>query len=373
MLGVSSLIIISCISDGFNEKINSKLSAIDGHIRIRSYLGDKINKDNYFELDSILLNSNSNIKWSTPYIEKHALVRKGSISKGIIIYGIHEEALDKIFHLNQFTDRNNTFKDENSIIIGSKLAEEMNVGFGDEIFLLDPAKIHLDRIFKAKKIRIVNTFKTDFPEYDRLLTFVPLKTAQEYFHYQDDISGIILNVKSPLKVEEVDNHLSNLIKTMPFITTTWKERHSSLLNWLNIYDVPIKLIVIFITVVAMFNISASLYMIIIEKTKDFGMLQSMGLSRFSTSSIIMIEGVFISLIGSILGALIGALLITFQDKYHFISLSTDIYFMEYLPVKLSLKYFIIYPSISILFTILFTLYPMKKSMQLSISKSLHYE
>ena len=123
----------------------------------------------------------------------------------------------------------------------------------------------------------------------------------------------------------------------------------------------------------MFNISASLYMIIIEKTKDFGILQSMGLSRFSISSIIMIEGVFISLIGSILGALISALLITFQDKYHFISLSTDIYFMEYLPVKLSLKYFIIYPSISILFTILFTLYPMKKSMQLSISKSLHYE
>ena len=63
------------------------------------------------------------------------------------------------------------------------------------------------------------------------------------------------------------------------MTTTWKERHASLLAWLNIYDIPIKLIMFFITAVAVFNIGASLWMIIIEKTREIGILQSMGLNK----------------------------------------------------------------------------------------------
>ena len=103
MLGVSSLIIISCVSDGFSDVINSKLAGIDGHIRIKSYLSDKINENNIREIDSIIHHASNSINFTSPYIEKHAIIRKGSISKGVIIYGVPEESLDQIFKLNQFT------------------------------------------------------------------------------------------------------------------------------------------------------------------------------------------------------------------------------------------------------------------------------
>ena len=98
MFGISSLIIISCISDGFKDVINNKLSGIDGHIRIQSYLSDEINDEKIHELDSIIINiSNTQLKSTAPYIEKHAIVRKGSHTEGVILYGVQEKALNRIF------------------------------------------------------------------------------------------------------------------------------------------------------------------------------------------------------------------------------------------------------------------------------------
>ena len=88
-------------------------------------------------------------------------------------------------------------------------------------------------------------------------------------------------------------------------------------------------------------------MIIIEKTKDFGILQTLGLNKSHLSYIILIEGVIIGVIGSILGVIVSLLLIKLEDVYHFVQLPNDIYFMDYLPVKISLIYFLIYPTITI--------------------------
>ena len=90
--------------------------------------------------------------------------------------------------------------------------------------------------------------------------------------------------------------------------TTWKERHSGLLEWLTLYDIPIKLIMIFITAVGIFNIAASLWMIIIEKTRDFGIMKSMGLSGDQIQKIIVNEGAFIGLAGSFGGVLLSSII-----------------------------------------------------------------
>jgi lipoprotein-releasing system permease protein len=93
------------------------------------------------------------------------------------------------------------------------------------------------------------------------------------------MTGLILNVEYPSEVENADLIISESLGMLPYMTITWKERHASLLDWLNIYDIPIKLIMFFITAVGVFNIGASLWMIILEKTREFGILQSMGLTN----------------------------------------------------------------------------------------------
>ncbi len=284
-----------------------------------------------------------------------------------------EEALDKIFQLNKFTKVKSQFHNEGGIIIGSKLAEMMNIQKDDDVILIDPETMIANQLFKAKKMNVINTFKTDFPEYDRLLAFISIDTAKEYFSLEDHVSGLIVSVDTPETIGNIDMILSESLKMKPCITTTWKERHANLLEWLNIYDVPIKLIMFFITAVGIFNIGASLWMIIIEKTRDLGILQALGLDKSRISIIILIEGAIIGLLGSSLAIMFSMIVLILQNIYHYIKLPSDIYFMDYLPVKISPIYFILYPFITFLITIWFSYLPAKKATSVSPSDALRYE
>ena len=374
MLGISSLIIISCISDGFNDVINNKLSGIDGHIRIQSYLSDEIKDEKIHELDSIIIQKvHPQLKNTAPYIEKHAIIRKGSHSEGVILYGVPEKALNSIFQLNEFTKTESKFDKNNSIIVGNKLAELMEISEEDNIIILNPEEIVSKQLFNAEILKVANTFQTDFPEYDKLLVFVPLEKAKSIFKMESQMTGLILNVNNPNEVENADILIAEALGTMPYMTTTWKERHASLLDWLNVYDIPIKLIMFFITAVGIFNIGASLWMIIIEKTREFGILQSMGLTISQVKQIIIKEGAIIGLSGSLLGVIMSLSVLYFESVYHIIKLPNDVYFMEYLPVKISSVYFLFYPIITLLITIGFSYIPAKYSSKISPSEALRYE
>jgi len=163
MLGISSLIIISCISDGFNDVINNKLSGIDGHIRIQSYLSDEIKDEKIHELDSIIIQKvHPQLKNTAPYIEKHAIIRKGSHSEGVILYGVPEKALNSIFQLNEFTKTESKFDKNNSIIVGNKLAELMEISEEDNIIILNPEEIVSKQLFNAEIIRSSRTSLSSF-------------------------------------------------------------------------------------------------------------------------------------------------------------------------------------------------------------------
>lgn len=372
-LGISSLIIISCISDGFNDVINNKLSGIDGHIRIHSYLTDEIKVETFYEIDSIFNTAYSHLKFTTPYIEKHAIIRKGSHSEGIILYGVPESALNDIFQLDKFAETQPEFKKKNSIIVGNRLAELMNINEEDNVIILNPEKMASHQLLEAENFTVVTTFQTDFPEYDRLLAFIPIEKAQSYFGMESKMTGLILNIENPSDVENADLIISESLGMLPYMTTTWKERHASLLDWLNVYDIPIKLIMFFITAVGVFNIGASLWMIIIEKTREFGILQSMGLTESQMREIIIKEGTIIGLSGSVLGILLSLSILYLESVYHFIQLPNDIYFMNYLPVKISSIYFFSYPIITFLITIGFSFIPARHAGQITPSEALRYE
>jgi len=372
-IGISSLIIISCISRGFSDIVNYKLSGIDGHIRIRSYMSDRIHMSKIAKLDSSIYQISENVKATSPYIEKHAIVRNASFTEGIIVYGVPESALINIFQLNQFTSGTPRFNNKKSIIIGSKLSKTLNVKVGDIIMMVNVEKMAQEQILQAQNLTVVNIFQTDFPEYDLLLGFIPLQTANTFFEMNNAVSGLILNVDKPEYIELTELKLAEEVGLYPYMTTTWKERHSGLLEWLTIYDIPIKLIMIFITAVGIFNIAASLWMIIIEKTRDFGIMKSMGLSGDQIQKIIVNEGAFIGLAGSFGGVVLSSIIIYLQDTYHFIKLSNDIYFMDYLPVQPVIIYFIFYPLCTFFITVIFSYYPAYRASIISPAEALRYE
>ena len=112
---------------------------------------------------------------------------------------------------------------------------------------------------------------------------------------------------------------------------------------------------------------------IIDKSKEFGVLQSMGLSKYSMLYIILIEGFFISAVGSITASILSYFILFFEKKIHFVSLPPDIYFMNHLPIKISTQYFIQFPMIVIIISILCCIFPAIKLYKTPIITTLHYE
>jgi len=373
IIGIASLIIISCISRGFNNTISFKLSGIDGHMRINNYLSDNMHMGEIAALDSNIHLYTDNIEFTSPYIEKHAIVRNGHHTEAILLYGVEESSLQNIFHLEQFTTGTLNFNYPKSIIIGQKLAQSIEAKIGDNIMIMNIEKMSQEQIFQVKNFTITNIFKTDFPEYDRLLAFIPVNTADAFFEMDNTVSGLMLNVRNPEEVELLDYKLSDTMNLFPLTITTWKERHSGLLEWLTLYDIPIKLMMIFITSIGIFNIAASLWMIIIEKTRDFGIMKSMGMSQFKIQEIILKEGALIGLAGIFGGMVLSVIILYLQNTYHFIQISNDIYFMNYLPVDLAPIYFLIYPICAFVITILLTYYPAYRASRISSAEALRYE
>ena len=372
-IGIGSLIIISCVSDGFSNLINSKLSSIDGHIRFTSYYNDNMNLNEAGKILN-LLNSNTKIQFSELYTENHAMIKNKGASEGVIVYGCSDSALKNIFNLDKFiTSGSISDLDSSSAVLGSSLANILNLEVGDYFYLFN-----LDDIIRKNKINALHLklnaiIDTDFSEYDKLLLFIPLLTSQELFLDKRKVTGIISSTYSPMENDELEIRLFDELSGYPVYITTWIDRHRSIISWLHIYDIPIKLIMVFIVLISIFNLTVTIWMISFERKGEFGILKTMGFTRSQIRTIILLQSFILTILGCISGTLIGFLLLLGQHKYHWISLSSDIYFMNYLPVHFDKFYFLFYPSVCLVFSILVTLIPATKISNYSPASVLMYE
>ncbi len=373
MLGVAFLIIISAFSSGFSSSVESKLSNIDGHLRIQKYNGyELIDENELVYLDSIL-KTFSDFTSMTQYVEKRAMVRKKDVTEGVIIYAVSDNSLNDIFDLERFIVKgNSTFSNPNSIIIGDELSKQLDVDVDEEIILFDIEKLISDNLIIAEKFNISGIIKTGFPEYDKLLVFISLEDTQLLFEHNNVFNGVICNFTNPEKIHKINEKVLEELD-FHYSTTTWKERHAALFEWLNIYDIPIMLLMVFIVLVAVFNITATLWMIVVEKSKNIGILLTMGYDKVKIRKIFLIEGLIVGVIGSLLGLVLALTLLIIQVKYKFIALSSDIYFMDYLPVKISYLSFLIYPLSAILLTIIASSIPSIRASKVEPAEAVRYE
>jgi|GEM_PF-474304 len=372
-IGIASLIIISCLSDGFSNLVNSKLSSIDGHIRITSYYNDNLEIDDAQKIIK-LLNTNTNIKSSHLFTENYAMIKSKNFSDGVIVYGCSDSALTNIFNLNDFVIAGSLENlDENSAILGSQVAENFDLKIGDDFFLFNIEDIIHHNKINALKLNLSTIINTDFSEYDRLLAFIPLDLSQDYFLNSGNNNGVISSVFAPFEIEEVEAEVFEALNGFPVYITTWKDRHGSILSWLNIYDIPIKLIMLFIVLVSIFNLTITIWMLSFEKNSEYSILKTLGFTRNEIRNIILSQSLILSVLGSIIGSLLAFIVLLGQHFYHWISLSSEIYFMNYLPVSFNPIYFLIYPFIGFMITIINTFIPAYKISNYPPASVLMYE
>lgn len=355
-LGIASLNIVLGAVNGFEAKVSEKLSSISGYTTINHLFEDD------FSIDQSLLPDFYNHYESKliPYIEKPAILKSKYSSSNVLIHGLDSSDF-KDFNLfnNLDTDLENINK--NDVIVGSLLADNLNLSIGDEIVIFNP--LISKRVLERNKfllLTIKEIYHSGIDDYDSRLVFIPISTVQSYFDLDNSISGW-MSFDPSLDIEDID---------YPFYQLSLNDRHSDLFEWINTQQWPIIFIFSLIALVSYFNLMGSINILFYEKRFNLAIMKTYGMSNKKLAVIFIIQGMVLALIGAILGILLSLFIIFMQEKFHFIALAENIYFVSYLPIIFSIKNAIYTLFFSLICSILFSSISLMHLLSINPSKIL---
>jgi len=368
-LGIAALVLTFSILEGFETTISQKIAQFDGHIRIEHFMNQTLQAQDA-KLDSVFLKSPTEI-FVFSFIQSPALLRKGANADGVIVIGLEKSGRDSI--LSTIIVSGSTQLTDKSIIIGKRLADDLNIAIGDKLALFNLQSIgNLSMHKRIAQFKVTGLFHSGLLEYDQSVVYTTLKDAQSIFNASEKVSGHMIFTQDLDDIKLLYQHLESELG-YPYYLLSWKDKHKILFDWIGIQKWPILIIFGMISFVGIVNIISSLSMIIIEKIREIGTLLSLGMRKKQIKRIFLIEGLMIGVLGSAVGLIIALGLAFIQIKYQIFTLPEDIYFMDHIPMKINWTKTLIIILIGIIAALLASLWPVHRASKIHPAKALRYE
>ncbi|MEE3195470.1 MAG: FtsX-like permease family protein [Candidatus Neomarinimicrobiota bacterium] len=368
--GIASLILTMSVYQGFENTISNKIASFDGHYRFQDILGRSIdeNSDLNTVLDNILSERKDPIIRS--FVQGPALIRKGINAEGVIIEGFSGNGLVKPLN-NLLISGTGTLSD-NSIIIGKSLSDKYGLVIGDPLVIFDLSSISdISGMYRLKQFTIGGIFHSGLSEYDNNMIYTSIQNAQYLLDIEEKISGKV--------VYFTQNNFSSISELIdeklryPYYSSSWKEKHHTLFKWLEVQKLPIIIIFGMISLVAIVNIISALTMIVLDKIKTIGALQAVGFRKKQINLIFLSKGAIIGTIGSFIGLFIALVLGWAQMKYHILSISEDIYFMDHLPISFNINNVLLILILGIISSLIASYWPARIAANITPADAMKYE
>ena len=363
-IGVTVFIVSLTVSNGLEKNMIDSLLTLTPHITIKSDYGNVIED---YETKSAELKKIDGVTAVIPKYSNQAIVKYKEMAKGVIANGIKAESASKDLKLKIIKWKND-ISELNSILVGEEFSKEMGVDVGDEINIVSAEN-------KEIKLIIRGIFKTGYYEYDSNLVILPLTTMQILSEKGEAVTEMGINVKNPQKLE---NQLKSVNEKAAIFGNnnlgiySWSELNQNLLSAVKFEKFVLVSILSLLIMIACFAVSVILNMIVREKTKDIGILKSIGYSNKNIRRIFTIEGLVIGISGMILASIMSPLVLLLLKKMFKIFMKTT-YYLEELPLYISMKEIILIYIVTTIIVFLSTLYPAIKASRLKPVEALKHE
>jgi len=357
MLGTSSLIIAISISNGFEKELKEKVIGFTSHIQVSKFDVRYTEKDDWMSFEKIKIVPN--VKAVSPFAGREAMIRSSYGIEGVYLKGILPEYDFSIIR-RSIVEGKYDFDESDGfpkIIIGKKLANKIGAELGDKVLILaiDPNNLYFSAP-KIEQFKISGIYETGMAEYDDIFVYVRLDHAQYLLDLGNKVSGFDVMVKNVDFIDETALLIQDKLG-YPYYARTMYQMYRNLFAWLELQKKPVPIVLGLIIIVAVFNIVGTLLMMVLEKTKEIGILKSMGANSKSIMKIFIFQGMFIGVAGTALGNILAYILCKIQLEYKPLSLPEDIYFMSSVPILLEADKFILVSIVTLILTFFATLIP----------------
>jgi len=378
-IGVTALILVLSVMNGFESEVRSKLIDADAHIRLRKFYTQTIT-----EIEKLLdtAKKHPEVIGVSPVIREESMIRSSHAQRPTAVKGIDLASIESVSNIRQkmkmgeldFSEKEVDGKKLRGIVLGRYLADRLlALDIGEVVTLFTLPKD--GSVFSQPKVvqfYLAGIVEFGYYEYDRIFSFISLESAQKLFNMPGGISWVEIKLQDYNSASKVASEIEEELG-YPYTTLTWFDLNKSLFSWMEIEKWGAFIILSLIIMVAAFNIISSLIMIVMEKTREIGILKSMGATSNSIMKIFMYEGVIIGMIGTFLGCLIGYTVGFLQLKYKIISLPADVYIINSVPIELHMMDFISISSVALFLCFLASVYPAFKASRLFPVEAIRYE
>jgi lipoprotein-releasing system permease protein len=381
--GVASLIIALAITNGMRRDLQERLVGSTSHVDLMRIAGDGI-RDWRPLLEKLRLMPH--VTAAAPGLYGQVLISRGARSGGAMIKGVIPRDEKTVGDLLQNMSSGSAKELEPlpgsavaiqavpPIVIGQDMADNLGAKVGDGVVVISPQGelTPLGPVPQYKRFQVVGIFKSGFYQYDSSYAFARLSDMQRLFGEPDLISVISFKVDDLYHADRVGRAIEDAAGK-GFQTTNWMEQNRELFRALRLEQIVTFIILALIVCVAALNILIALTMMVMEKTRDIAVLMSFGVRADQVRRIFLLQGVLISVIGTVLGLILGYGLSWLGGHYRFIHLDAAVYSIDYLPFAPRLLDAVIVAAVSLGVSLIATLYPSGSAAKVLPAEALRYE
>lgn len=377
-IGVMTLIVVLSVMNGAATEIRDKILGFSSHIDVQGPSDTLTDWQQWLTT----VESLPSVKRAAPYVQSQILASYGSRAYGALLKGVD---LSRSSDISQHVIEGRFVSSEGppfQVVMGKTLVRKLGVRLGDKVRLMSPSGgiTPSGAAPRMRAFELVGIFDSGFHEYDTGVVLTPISAVQRLNRMGNRVTGIELFLHERELAAQVATEVEAALPAGAWVID-WQRRNRAFFNALKTERVAMGVILSLIIMVAVFNMVASLVMVVMERRKEIAILKTIGATRRSIMRIVVLMGAILSGIGTAVGAVLGLLLawkldllLAWVERAMGVQfMSGEVYFIDHIPSEIDPASVAIIITISLVMGVVATLYPAWRAATVPPAEALRYE